>query len=171
MNWYEWLKVQCGVPNGIGISEAVYFLDWDRARALSSDRRVANGDILTFILQEVGFAKERVLPAVDPAIRDLVSRMLDLPMVTLNSCSGHVLSDSTFDAMYHPYLHVLFKDQSFGERFIRSLSMLASNRGFEFQPKGGFVSSIDGIYRFGSDLPLRVCLQYRLPVYLRWDIR
>lgn len=92
-----------------------YLLDWDKAGEIKYTEDSYTAEDVWHWMIQCGFRKERVLKLVDPAIIPIVSRLLDLPLLTLNSCSSHD------DGVNNPYLMVVFKDIGFGHEFIESL--------------------------------------------------
>ena len=89
-------------------------LDWDKAIETNAIKKPWTflSEFCWNLFLAIGFKKERVLRVVDPALVPLVSRVLDLPILPLGSCSGHPIKKS-----HPPYLQMVFRDAEFGYDF------------------------------------------------------
>jgi len=89
--------------------------------------------------------------------------MLDLPILTLNCCSGH--PDGA-----NPYLNLVFRDREFGKQFYRRLKYYLQKNNFQPLEIGHPVFCFfqgDGF--LGPNLPAAVCMDCSLPFFLGWE--
>ncbi len=167
MNWYELLKEVLRI-GGDRVPFEAFLVDWSKAQALTEEISESTSADLWRVILDVGFIKERVLSVVDPSIRSIVSRMLDLPILTLNSCGGHTVEGVLEDTGL-PYFSLVFKDPAFGSDFVRKMSeRFMGNTSIEFEANGSMVECIWGIITVL--LPFQVCLDHRLPISLNWRL-
>jgi len=170
MTGYELLKHIFGIIPGRQSPPAAEatLIDWNKARELDEELD-PDVDVWSLFLG-VGFLVDRVVKLVDPAIQPIVERMLALPMLTLNSCSGHVDSEGNLDETRKPYLYVIFKNPAFGFEFLKVLTNKFTGYSYvSFDPDGGYAECMAGT--LGPRLPLDVCLTHRLPIYLLWKFK
>jgi len=118
-------------------------------------------------LDLVGWNVARVLQMVDPAIRQIVKRMLALPILTIGSCSGHPENEE--GVCRNPSMEVIFTSAVFGRQFITALKNIFSDKELaKFHAGGGCISPM-----MGTDLsirpPLHIALKCRTPVSLVWN--
>jgi hypothetical protein len=160
---YEAFKLSFLTPEGKQTCWEAQLLDWGKAR--ETEVEIESTTELWEAVLIVGFRRDRVLSLVDPAIRDLVDRMLDLPILTLNSCSGHVV-EGEIDGSRHPYLTVVFKEAEFGKKFIKALE-----KAFDFDPET--VLAVDGhrggcFGGMGPRISIEDSLKYKLIMSIYW---
>lgn len=128
------------------------------------------GEFCWQILLHAGFVKERVLQIVDPALVPLISRLLDLPVLTLGSCSGHMSRKS-----HSPYIHLVFRDVSFGHQFLDTCRKVFLGRPPELTLTGHITEALwsytgtKELRFFGVSLPVNVCVENYLSIQFSWE--
>lgn len=141
-----------------------YLVNWERARKLLAFKPGTLRDPWRTFLA-VGLNHERVLMCVDPAIRELMDRLLRLPVVSMHSCSGHI-ANGRLAREDSPYLHLVFKDAEFGRKFLERIDVAFKQiRGVDHWFGGQECRACFGM---SVDLPVSVCLKQKLPVGLYW---
>jgi len=167
MTGYELLKLAFEIDGEQANAFEACLVDWDKAQTLTDELDMMDADIWRIFFY-VGFVPERVLSLVDPAIRQIIERMLNLPMLTLDSCSGHIV-DGRSDMDRMPYIYMIFKHRSPGHRLISHLERLfQKSQSIDFSARGG---SVQCIGMLGPRLSLDTCLENSIPVYLSWQIK
>jgi len=131
-------------------------VNWEKARTIKLRKQRFSRDDENNLLFRVGFSPERVLPLVDPAIRPIVHRLLDLNALTLASCSGHPR-----DRHMPAYLCMAFPTKEMGKRFAAGCTR-------RFEPGEFFIEGRRTELGLGGTfqvtLPVGTSLAYRLPV-------
>lgn len=146
-----------------------YLIDWDKAEQIivPVNTGVEESVKLWPLFLEVGFAPERVLELVDPAIIPILRRILNLPMLTLWSCSGH-----PHEGYGNPYLGVVFRDRKFGVSFMDALKdVFTAEKGITFGSEGPGISTENIPFSVLPSMPVEFAVEYYLPVMLRWHIK
>ncbi|MBX4204836.1 MAG: hypothetical protein KW788_01445 [Candidatus Doudnabacteria bacterium] len=140
-------------------SQDVLFIDWDRASGMPLVTEPITNTQVWKVLLRVGVSKSQILLLVDPAIKNIVSRLLDLPVITTNSCSAHPNRSLA-------YITMLFKDAAFGEKFIKTFQDFAHAQALKVDVAGHAARIFGSI---GPNLSLEICLEYNLPMSFACD--
>lgn len=137
-------------------------VNWEEALKIKVNKKDACDEQKVIdLLFQVGFSKERVANVVDPGLIPLISRLLDLKILTFFSCSGHPRDTRG------TYLVMAFPTEAFGRTFLTACKEV-------FLPEetfwlSGYRAGIIGRNIASVYLPIGVCLQNRLPIGLHWE--
>lgn len=138
--------------------QSVLLLDWDKAMRMPLLKRPRCGTEAWRLTLRVGMNKELILDLVDPAIRNITKRLLDLPIITTSSCSAHPHDPQA-------YITMLFTDENFGREFV-AVYRSKGLKGIEFQLNG---ISPDVFGPLGPNISIDHCLEYKLPMTFGCD--
>jgi hypothetical protein len=142
-----------------------YTINWELAKTIQLKPPFNGWNDVVF---PCCFVKERVLQIVDPAIRDTIERLLDLDMITFNSCSGHTKETNNDGGFGVPYLTIIFKSPTKGLKFIKHLEQLfESEKKIFVNISGESIGMIEGIV--GPQVPVRASIQHKLPVKISFE--
>lgn len=144
-------------------------LDWKRAAEHVAGRRKKNGPVISrdklqkILVRDIGFDTDRVLRITDPAVRPIVRRMLALPMLTDQICSGHVNKRGGIKRGQNwTYFGIVFRDPAFGKKFCEGFKQVFGD-GPYFTCVCGSSSAHYGVV--DHELPVDLCVKLSLPVY------
>ena len=118
---YEVMKRAFGFQNGRipgrgQLPDEALYLDWERGTRLNlpDDAHTARDFWRWGLMFDVGFVKKRIMPLADLAIQEIVGRVIDIGILTGETCSGHPFSKDD------PSICLLFgnaeKEKEFVER-------------------------------------------------------
>jgi hypothetical protein len=129
-------------------------LDWEKARSIEVDPEIFTHDQAWEIIRRIGFCKRAILPLIDPAIIGVMDRLLDMPVLTIASCSGHSWSPMA-------WVTLIFREPEFGKKFLSACKNAARQHGVASQINGYIERVIGG---FGPRMSLKQCVADGLPV-------
>ncbi len=134
-------------------------LDWEKAKNLQVDPETFDHHKAWEIICQIGFCKAAVLPLIDPAIAQIISRLMDLPVLPIASCSGH-------DWATMAWVTLFFRDAAFGQRFLAACEINCACAKITVSVNSYIARQVGG---FGPRIPVEQCLANRLPLTISAD--
>ena len=106
------------IPTRGQLPDEALYLNWERAVSIEV-MSMNTFDIWRWNLMfQIGFVKERIMPLADKAIQNIVGRLIDIGILTWETCSGHPFSQDD------PFISLRFPDAEKEREFVEQIEKI-----------------------------------------------